>query len=250
MTGARGRISRSISQSLENQCGPIIWISRTSGEGCISYEEAFEKNIFVDASAILHTTWSTEPATSESQPGIEWQSDLPLLAGILKSLKTTTHSKPRFILLSSGGTVYGNAISRSSIESDSPCPVGWYCRAKVAAESLCEHFLSSLGIPLLILRVSNPYGIISKSNRPQGLISAALESAKHNIPLKIWGDGSAIKDFLHCNDLADTICIAIKKPLTGIYNLGYGSSHRVKHVLNIIEKVIEKIITECTYAPI
>lgn len=236
ITGSGGRIARSITPILLQDNCEVVKVSRTAGEGFISNEDAFEGDVFSGASVILHAAWSSVPATSEYHPGIEWKNDLPFLAKILEALKDCGDKKPLFVLLSSAGTVYGNAPGRPSLESDAPGPIGWYGRGKVAAETLCHHFAEAYGIPLLILRVSNPYGLLSKQNRPQGLISAALHAARIGMPLKVWGDGSATKDFLHCTDLASALSFAINKRLEGVFNVGYGESHRVSEVLDLVEK--------------
>jgi len=250
ITGARGRIAESICTNLEQECGELIRVSRTSGDGCLSHEDAFDGDVFREASVILHAAWSSVPATSESHPGIEWRNDLPFLVRILDSLKDCSKNKPLFVLLSSAGTVYGNAPGRASLEKDETRPIGWYGRGKVAAETLCNYYSEAFGIPLLILRISNPYGLSSHSNRPQGLISSALQSAKSGNPLRVWGDGSARKDFLHCSDLGHALSTAINSRMTGVFNVGYGSSHQVRDVLKIVEQIVGKNLNlDFTLAP-
>lgn len=250
VTGARGRIAHSVSSTLAQQCGELVRVSRTSGEGCLSHEDAFDSDVYRQSSVILHAAWSSVPAISESHPGIEWKNDLPFLVRILDSLKEGGDNKPLFVLLSSAGTVYGNAPSRQSLEGDKTNPIGWYGRGKLAAEEVCGHFSEVFGIPLLILRITNPYGLLSHPNRPQGLISAALQAAKSGTPLKVWGDGSAMKDFVHCKDLSEALARAINSRITGVYNVGYGRSHQVRNVLKTIEQILgRKLLMEYTPAP-
>lgn len=240
ITGARGRIACTIESVISQLCGKVIRVSRTSGEGYFSYEDAFDGDVFREASVILHAAWSSVPATSQSHPGIEWRNDLPLLTKILKGPKPHATSKPLFVFLSSAGSVYGNAPGRPSLEEDMLAPIGWYGRGKAAAESLCRDFAKEFKIPMLILRVSNPYGLASQPNRPQGLIAAALQAAKSGTSLKVWGDGSASKDFLHIEDFGAAIVLAINGRMTGTYNVGYGSSHQVRYVLNTVERIVGK----------
>jgi UDP-glucose 4-epimerase len=240
VTGARGRIACAVNSVMSQMNGNVIRVSRTSGDEYVSYEDAFEGDVFCEASVILHTAWSSVPATSESHPGIEWRNDLPLLTKILNSLKPHATSKPLFVFLSSAGSVYGNAPGRASLEEDKLDPIGWYGRGKAAAESLCRDFAKEFQIPMLILRVSNPYGLSSQPNRPQGLIAAALYAAKYGTALKVWGDGSASKDFLHTEDFGAALVLAINGRMTGTYNVGYGSSHLVRNVLNTVERIIGK----------
>ncbi len=240
ITGARGRIAQSISKIVEDNFRNIVKISRTSGDGYISHNDAVESDLFKGASVIIHTAWSSVPLISETHPGIEWKNDLPYLAEVLNIIKDTSKPKPLFIFLSSAGTVYGNALGRASLESDTTNPIGWYGRGKVAAEKLCSHFADAFEIPLLILRVSNPYGFQLTCNKPQGLIAATLRAAKTGSLLKVWGDGSALKDFIHYQDFANAICLAINLKLTGLYNLGYGKSYKVNDVFSIIQEITKK----------
>jgi UDP-glucose 4-epimerase len=248
ITGARGRIAHSIGPTLDQSCGKVVRVSRTSGDECLSYEDAFDGDIFSEASVILHAAWSSVPSTSETHPGIEWRNDLPLLTRIFNSTKHLAKSKPLVVFISSAGTVYGNAPGRASVESDKLAPIGWYGRGKVAAESLCMDFAKEFQIPLLMLRVSNPYGLSSQHNRPQGLIAAAMQAARSGEPLKVWGDGSAMKDFLHIKDFGLALVSAINGRMTGTYNVGYGRSHQVSHVLNTVERVVGKSLS-LDYSP-
>jgi UDP-glucose 4-epimerase len=235
VTGARGRISQAILPALRSEFHEVIAVSRTSGSDYISYEDAIDGDIFTSASVIVHGGWSTVPILSESHPGIEWRQDLPLLSVLLESISKLSSKAPRFIFLSSAGTVYGPAINNPSKETDQPAPIGWYGRAKVAAESLMFDFASSRKLDCLSLRISNPYGIGNYYNRPQGIISAVLRAAKKNEAVKIWGDGSALKDYIHIEDLIEGMIRVIKGNDTGILNLCSGESHSVLDIISTIE---------------
>ena len=235
ITGARARISQAILPALRSEFTEVIAVSRTSGEDCISYEDAIEGDIFSSASDIVHAGWSTVPILSESHPGIEWRQDLPLLSRLLASLSKVGAKGPRFIFLSSAGTVYGPASKNPSKESDQPAPIGWYGRAKVAAESLMFNFASTRGLKCLSLRISNPYGLGNNHHRPQGIIWAALRAAKNNEVLKVWGDGNATKDYIHSEDLISGMVRVIKGNATGILNLCTGESYSVLDIIRIIE---------------
>lgn len=241
ITGARGRISTGILPRLEEHFGEVIRVSRTAGDGCISYEDAFASDVFVNADCIVHGAWSMLPALSENHLAAEWCIDLPLLAKILQSISVAAHHNrkiPTCVLLSSAGAIYGNAGEFPSSEFDAPHPIGWYGHGKLAAESLMASYQQLTGLPSLILRISNPYGFAYRRHRPQGLIAAAFHAANENTALPIWGDGTALKDYIHISDLAEAICCAVAKDLRGVFNISFGQSYSILDVIAQIEQLI------------
>lgn len=237
ITGARGRLAQALAPVLADRCGEVIQVSRTGDDTCLCYEDAFEGDIFSSASVIIHSAWSTVPSLSESHPGLEWRNDLPLLAKILESL-IHLKEKPIFIFISSAGAVYGNSSGIPSEENSPLLPIGWYGRGKVAAETLCRHFEEAFKIPLLTLRVSNPYGMPAKNHRPQGILAAAKHAINLRQPLIVWGDGSAQKDYLHIDDFCEGMVTVINQKLLGVYNLCNGSSHSISQVLSKIAVLV------------
>ena len=250
VTGARGRISQAILSMLRSEFNEVIAVSRTAGSDCISYEDALEGDVFTSASVIVHGGWSTVPILSESHPGTEWRQDLPLLSMLLELISKAGAKAPRFIFLSSAGTIYGPAKGKPSKETDTPAPIGWYGRAKLAAESLMFNFAGSKGLRCLALRISNPYGMTSHSHRPQGIISAALRAARSDGIVTVWGDGTAIKDYIHSEDLANAMVRVIRGNATGILNLCSGESHSVLDIIRTIELISDsRLHLDFTPAP-
>lgn len=54
-------------------------------------------------------------------------------------------------------------------------------------------------------------------------------------PLKVWGDGTVIRDFLHCRDVARGILLAMEKYACGMpVNLGSGNGYSIREVVEAI----------------
>ena len=249
VTGGRGRLASLIADHFRAPAHLLTLFSRTGGEGFQKFDQLADA--LPKADAILHLAWSTLPATSESGGGLEWQNDLPELRKILQAIAALpAGQRPHFIFFSSGGTVYGNAPSRANIESD-PCqPIGWYGRAKLAAEQLIEAHAASHGIACTILRISNPYGYPVPKNRAQGIIPHAIRCAVEQQPLSLWGDGSAKKDFLYYTDFLAAVGIVLEHRLTSTFNLSAGESHSVREVITLVEKDIgQPVILQQQPAP-
>jgi len=247
LTGGRGRIAREICRSLTMKGKVINCLSRTPGDGYLSLDDLFKSDLLEGCNCILHTAWSTMPLTSEKNPGIEWQIDLPFLAKMLKHVgECGAKDPPHFIFFSSGGTVYGNAVdNRPSTESDPTRPIGWHGLAKCHAEAVVAKACAHFGMPYTILRISNPYGMRIDSNKLQGIIPILAKYAVEGLRFKLWGDGSAQKDFIHISDLVEALNQIIDFQITGTYNLCSGESHKISALISLIEEIIgEKIDIE------
>jgi len=52
--------------------------------------------------------------------------------------------------------------------------------------------------------------------------------------LEVWGDGTAIRDFVHARDVARGMIFAVKNKITEPINLGSGDEISIKRVAEII----------------
>jgi UDP-glucose 4-epimerase len=251
VTGGRGRLASLIVDYFRAPAHPVLLYSRTAGAGFRDFARLPAAEELNGADALLHLAWSTLPATSEQSPGSEQQHDLPHLEKLLAAIAALPGAKrPHFIFFSSGGTVYGNAPGRPSLESDPCSPIGHYGRGKVAAEQLITAAVSRHELPATILRISNPYGYPVPGGRVQGIIPHAIRAAVEERPLTLWGDGHARKDFLYYTDFLSALHEVVDGRLTGTFNVSAGESHSVHEIIALVEAHTgRKIRTTTTPAP-
>jgi len=251
VTGGRGRLASLIADYFSAPAHAIRLFSRTPGPGFHAVTDLLQPQGLADTDVILHLAWSSLPATSEQHPGIEQAHDLPLLEQLLTALAAAPSPQDRHVVFfSSGGTVYGNAPGRPSVETDPCAPVGRYGRAKREAETMIERFARDHGLPCSILRIANPYGYPVPKSRAQGLIPHALRCATEGQPLTLWGDGSARKDFLYYTDFLAGLSAVLQHRITGTFNLCAGESHDLREVLALVEQQTgAKIDLRLTPAP-
>lgn len=243
LTGGRARLASCIRPHLEMAGRDVVSLSRTPGPDHQSLEDLFGTSLLEQADTLLHLAWSSVPATSEASVGTEWVTDLPLLFRILRQIVASPRFEQlHFIFLSSGGAVYGPCEARPAMEGDVCRPIGWYARAKLAAEEIIRAFGEEHGLRYTILRVSNPYGFAVPFQRAQGIIPHAIDCARLGKPLNLWGDGSACKDFLHHTDFNRALQVVIDRRLTGVYNLSYGRSHTIREIIDLVEKISGRTI--------
>lgn len=145
----------------------------------------------------------------------------------------------RFVFASSGGTVYGLVGRDSVITEQTPTmPISTYGLAKLVVEHGLRLISRRTGMVGVSLRVSNPYGPRQYVKAGQGFIAAACGAAVNGTPLKLWGDGSIVRDFLYVDDVAD----AFVQSLTvesgfELLNIGSGEGHSLIEVCRRIEAV-------------
>lgn len=244
LTGGRSRLAACIRPHLESAGREVVSLSRTPGTGYRPLDDLFTTPLLDGTDALLHLAWSSLPATSEANVGTEWLTDLPLLFQVLRRIVASPRFEQlHFIFLSSGGAVYGPCEARAAVEGDLCRPIGWYARAKLAAEEIIRAFGEEHGLRYTILRVSNPYGFAVPLQRAQGIIPHAIDCARLGKPLSLWGDGSACKDFLHHTDFNRALQLVIDRRLTGLYNLSHGRSHTIREIIDLVEKISGRTIS-------
>ena len=104
------------------------------------------------------------------------------------------------------------------------------------------------GLCYLIVRPSNPYGHGQNLRGKQGLVAVAIGKIMDRQPVEVWGDGSAIRDYIYIDDLAEIFFQLIDNDIANeTVNIGSGRGYSVNDVLaflKIISKIDFKIIYE------
>ena len=242
ITGGRGRLGGVLRQRWESHGRPVDVYSRNADERHLPLSlltDHLHKGELPHA--LLHLAWSTVPASAEIHPGIEWREDLPLLAGLLETLAILKKSQPRLPLFVFFSTcaVYGPGSAEKPFgEEDATRPIGWYATAKAEAEQLIRRFAEQHGLPALILRITNPYGFAQKQEALQGVIPHLAGAALAGHPFRVWGDGSARKDYLHVEDFCRGVEAALQAHLTGTYNLCSGETHSIHELVQTAETAL------------
>jgi len=140
--------------------------------------------------------------------------------------------------LSSGGTVYGNP-ARVPVPEDAPCdPITSYGIVKLAAEKYIGMYAALYGVAARILRVGNAYGALQSSGRSQGVVAAVLAAARKGTPVRVFGDGLTVRDYIHVGDVAaTTVELAQRADGPRLVNVGTGIGRTILDVVNVVRSV-------------
>ncbi len=147
-------------------------------------------------------------------------------------------TKPHIVYFSSGGAVYARSAERVPFREGDPCsPSCSYGILKLAAEHYLRLATQRGFLTATVLRVGNAYGTLLPRHRMQGLIGVALSNLSNGTPIRVFGDRSNVRDYIHLKDL----CILAERvgqarECFDIVNAGSGQGHSVADVLDIIQE--------------
>ena len=125
-----------------------------------------------------------------------------------------------------------------------PSNIG-YAIAKIAGLMMCQKYSEQYGFNAISLMPTNLYGINDNFNIQTGhvlpsLINKFIAAKENNDPSLIcWGDGSAKREFLFVDDLADAILFLMKNySSSDIINVGTGKDISIKELVEIIKEEV------------
>lgn len=247
--GASGFIgSHLVDSLLFNRCN-VLALSR-GVPGMISKAAISNKNFrmksvnmadFVEMQSCLenvdilyHLVSTTNPKTSNLSPQLDVQTNLVGSLNILELCRLQNIKK--LVFLSSGGTVYGIPDVVPICENHPTNPLCSYGVTKLAIEKYIFMYRSLYGLDASVLRLANPYGVRQRVEASQGVIPVFLNRALNFKPLEIWGDGSAIRDFVYISDVINAILLSsFHSSPEHIFNIGSGRGLSINDLVGLIE---------------
>lgn len=118
----------------------------------------------------------------------------------------------RTVQASTGGALIGDATPPVS-EQSLPKPLSPYGASKLAGEGYAHAFAKTYGLTTVAVRFGNVYG--PWCARKRGVLNVYFESLHGGVPLVIYGDGSASRDYVHVSDIAQALQLALEKDIGG-----------------------------------
>ena len=194
--------------------------------------------IVAAADVVHHYAWSTIPQTANSDPMADLKENIGITLGLLEALRR--RGGGRIVFPSSGGTVYGRLTTVPAPESHPLNPITVYGASKVAAEKYLVAYRGLYGIDARIARLSNPFGAGQNPQRPQGAVTHFVHRALAGEPIEIWGDGTAVRDYIDIADAAAALVLLAEAPafdddVEPVFNIGSGVGSSLNAVVATIE---------------
>jgi len=184
---------------------------------------------------IVNFAAETHVDRSLMDPFVFIETDVRGTAVLCEAAWTNHHEA---FLLVSTDEVYGEVMEGRSHEEHALNPRNPYSASKAASELIARTY-ANRGLPLLITRGSNTYG---PYQYPEKLIPVLITNAIDDLPLPLYNDGSAVRDYIHVEDHCRAIDVVLHEaPLANIvYNIGTrvetSGNEVAKAVLEIMRK--------------
>jgi len=236
VTGSSGFVGNYLVKKLAELGADIIYLDSKIGIDITDWQQVQNTEEF---DILLHLAAKSYVPNSYKYPREFYYTNI---IGTLNALELCRIYKAKMVYTSS--YVYGNPKYLPIDEKHPIISFNPYAESKIIGEHLCKGYNRDFGIPVIILRPFNIYGM---GQNDKFLIPSIIKQAKSGkILLK---DPAPKRDMVFINDLVEAYIKSIKYNQTSfeIFNIGSGVSYSVKGIAEMIASNIgEKIEIEFT----
>jgi UDP-glucose 4-epimerase len=197
---------------------------------------------------VLHFAAMTLVAESVEHPERYYRGNVVGTLNLLDAMRDA--GVPRLVFSSTAAT-YGDPQSDPITEDEPALPVNAYGSSKLAVDRMIGDECRAHGLGAVSLRyfnVAGASGSLGEDHDPEThliplILQAALGKRDH---MSILGtdypteDGTAVRDYIHVDDLARAHLLALDKAVGGrhdIYNLGTSTGYSVRQVVDAVRRV-------------
>ena len=121
----------------------------------------------------------------------------------------------------------------------------WYAIAKISGVKACEAIRQQYGLDYVSLMPTNLYGTHDNFDLETSHVLPAMLRKFHeakvngNTPVKLWGSGTPMREFLFVNDMAASVVFALENSLPEhLYNIGTGVDLTIKELAETIQRIV------------
>lgn len=146
------------------------------------------------------------------------------------------------VIFSSSRMVYGKVTQSLVNENSSTNPLSLYGIHKLTSEKYLLMYYKDFGIPVTILRLTNPYGPHQQIKHSKySLIGWFIREAIEGKVIKIFGEGKQLRDYIFVDDIVSAMIKCAESPaaIGEVINVGSGRStmfcDMVSSVISIVK---------------
>lgn len=158
---------------------------------------------------------------------------------LLEAARTYSRDDFRFVHVSTD-EVFGELGEGDHFNESSPYqPSSPYSASKAASDHLVRAWTRTYGVPSIITNCSNNYG---PRQYPEKLIPRMITCALAGLPLPVYGKGANVRDWIHVEDHARGVLLALEKGIVGeSYCFGGRSERQNLQVVELICQLLDEM---------
>jgi UDP-glucose 4-epimerase len=155
---------------------------------------------------VIHLASNPDIARAATDPAIDFDEGTLLTHHVVEAMRVTSTST---ILYASGSGVYGDIGETEADEDHGPLePISTYGASKLAGEGLIAAYCHMFDLRGCAFRFGNVVGARQTHGVGFDFVRSLLEDPER---LRILGDGSQSKSYIHVRDMVDAVLTALER---------------------------------------
>lgn len=231
--GSRGFLGSSLICLFKQKGKNIITLKRDEFKSDINLIKSIE-----NSDVLINCIGSANVGFSYKNTSQDFESNVGVVRRILEIIREKNLNHVKFINLSSA-SVYGNPQQLPIKETEPNQPLSPYGFHKTMAELLLKEYSQCFGLKTLSLRIFSAYGNGQKKLLLWDLHEKILNS---NGRIVLYGTGNESRDFIHIEDIAQQISLAIDNAdfFGEAINVANGVEVKVSEIVELYQKFYPK----------
>jgi UDP-glucose 4-epimerase len=197
--------------------------------------------------AIFHLAAQIDVRRSIRDPA--WDASINVEGTINVLEAARVHGVARIVNSSTGGAIYGEALTIPSDEQTPPLPEAAYGQSKLAAEGYVGLYERLYGSSSVTLRYGNVYGPRQDPLGEAGVIAIFTGLLEQGGRPTVYGDGLQTRDYVYVDDVVAANLAAVDAQVSGPINIGTGVETNVLELVAILRELSGAERFEPQFAP-
>lgn len=193
-----------------------------------------EIDMFYECDYFINTAAETHVDNSIVNSDVFLKSNINGVHHILGLIKSKSRMKMPILLHFSTDEVYGDIVDGAHTEKDLLKPSNPYSATKAAADMLITAWARTYGVPYIIIRPTNNYGIGQYAEK---FIPHTIKFLNLGKPAPMHDNGTPRRTWLHASDTANAVIKIIESGVVNdIFNI---SGNHEEQNIAVVKKIIK-----------
>jgi UDP-glucose 4-epimerase len=206
--------------------------------------DAAEVMAYAGFDALIHLAAQMDVRRSVADPLFDASVNIVGTLNLLEAIRRSASARPRVVFASTGGAVYGDSAIPPSSETTPKEPDSPYAIAKLSTEYYLSYYARIHGLDTASVRFGNVYGPRQDPHGEAGVVAIFCGRILDAQSLRVFGDGTQTRDYVHVSDVAEATFAAATTALPAArrideraFNIGTGVGTSVLELAGTLLRV-------------